>query len=62
MDVLSLSEDRSVFEPGSDDPGMLALYLGMLDAEFTIIDAPELVDSLRKLTGRYQRAIDASRS
>jgi hypothetical protein len=39
---------------------MLALYLGMLDADFTIVDAPELVNALRKLTGRYQRAIDAS--
>jgi hypothetical protein len=24
------------------------------------VDAPELVDALRKLTRRYQRAIDAS--
>lgn len=39
---------------------MLALYLGMLDADFEIIDAPELVDALRTLTGRYQRAIDTS--
>jgi hypothetical protein len=39
---------------------MLALYLGMLDADFTIVDSPELVNALRKLTGRYQRAVDAS--
>src|SRR5215467_1498621 len=53
-------EGQCAFEPGSDDPQMLALYLGMLDADFTIVDAPELVDALRKLTRRYQRAIDAS--
>jgi hypothetical protein len=41
-------------------PEMLALYLGLLDADFTIVDSPELVDALRRLTGRYQRAIDAS--
>ena len=60
VEVESLGEDRCAFEPGSDDPQMLALYLGMLDADFEIVDAPELVDALRKLTGRYQRAIDAS--
>jgi predicted DNA-binding transcriptional regulator YafY len=60
MDVESLGENRCAFEPGSDHPEMLALYLGMLDADFTIVDAPELVDALRRVTRRYQRAIDAS--
>jgi hypothetical protein len=35
---------------------MLALYLGLLDADFTVADAPELVAALRKLADRYQRA------
>ena len=39
---------------------MLALYLGMLDADFEIVDSPELVDALRKLASRYQRAVDTS--
>jgi len=39
---------------------MLALYLGMLGADFTIVDSPDLVAALRTLTGRYHRAIDAS--
>ena len=56
----SLGENRCAFEPGSDYPEMLALYLGMLDADFTIVDSPELADALRTLIGRYQRAIDAS--
>lgn len=60
VDVQSLGENQCTFEPGSDHPEMLALYLGMLDADFTIGDSPELVDALRKLTSRYQRAIDAS--
>jgi predicted DNA-binding transcriptional regulator YafY len=60
IEVEALGADRSVFEPGSDHPEMLALYLGMLDADFEIVDSPELVDALRKLAGRYQRAIDAS--
>jgi predicted DNA-binding transcriptional regulator YafY len=60
IEVESLGEDRSAFEPGSDHPEMLALYLGMLDADFEIVDSPELVHALRKLAGRYQHAIDAS--
>ena len=60
VEVESLGDDRCAFEPGSDYPEMLALYLGLLDADFTIVDSPELVDALRKLTRRYQRAIDAS--
>jgi len=60
VDVEPLGEDRCAFEPGSDHPEMLALYLGLLDADFTIVDSPELTDALRRLTGRYQRAISSS--
>ncbi|MGW4794532.1 helix-turn-helix transcriptional regulator [Nonomuraea sp. NPDC004297] len=61
VEVEPLGEDRCAFEPGSDHPELLALHLGLLDADFTIVDAPELVDALDNLTKRYQRAIDASR-
>jgi predicted DNA-binding transcriptional regulator YafY len=57
--VQPLGEDRCSFEPGSDHPEMLALHLGLLDADFTVVDSPELVDALRKLSRRYQRAIGA---
>ncbi|MEU1719338.1 YafY family protein [Nonomuraea sp. NPDC005692] len=60
VEVQPLGEDRCVFEPGSDHPEMLALHLGMLDADFTVVDSPELVAALRALTSRYQRAIDAA--
>jgi predicted DNA-binding transcriptional regulator YafY len=61
VDVESLGHDRCAFQPGSDHPQMLALYLGMLDADFEIVDSPELVDALGKLASRYQRAVDTSR-
>ncbi len=38
---------------GSDNPRMLALWLGMLDYDFEISDAPELAYSLRALGYRY---------
>jgi predicted DNA-binding transcriptional regulator YafY len=60
VEVESQGENQCAFEPGSDRPEMLALYLGMLDADFTIVDSPELVDAVRKLTTRYQRAIGTS--
>jgi predicted DNA-binding transcriptional regulator YafY len=60
VDVESLGDDRCAFEPGSDHPQMLALHLGMLDADFEIVDAPELIDALRRLAERYQRAVEVS--
>jgi predicted DNA-binding transcriptional regulator YafY len=56
VDVEPLGDDRCAFEPGSDHPQMLALYLGMLDADFEVVDSPELVAALRRIAGRYQRA------
>jgi len=60
VEVESLGEDRCAFEPGSDHPDMLALYLGLLGADFTVVESPELVAALQALTGRYHRAIEAS--
>jgi hypothetical protein len=41
---------------------MLALYLGMLDAEFTVTEPPELLARLSKLAERFSSAIpDPSR-
>jgi predicted DNA-binding transcriptional regulator YafY len=61
VEVESLGADRCAFEPGSDHPEMLALYLGMLGADFTVVDSPELVAALETIAERYHRAIEASR-
>ena len=58
VDVEPLDHGRCAFEPGSDDPATLAVYLGMLGADFTIVDSPELVDALRTLGQRYLRAVE----
>jgi len=62
VDVEPLGDDRCVFEPGSDHPQLLALYLGMLDADFEVSDSPELAEALRQLADRYQRAADGHRA
>jgi len=36
---------------------MLALYLGMLDADFLVTEPPELVARLRKLSERFSAAV-----
>ncbi|MFI6868665.1 helix-turn-helix transcriptional regulator [Nocardia sp. NPDC050406] len=58
VEVEPLGENRCAFEPGSDHPFQLALYLGMLDADFEVVDSPELADALRTLSQRYRRAAD----
>jgi predicted DNA-binding transcriptional regulator YafY len=58
--VTALGDDRCLFEPGSDNPDMLALYLGFLGVDFEVVDAPELVEALRDVAAKYQRAVDAS--
>jgi predicted DNA-binding transcriptional regulator YafY len=50
-------DDRTcVATTGADDPYLLALYLGLLDVDFDIVDAPELAEALRRLASRYTRA------
>ncbi len=41
---------------GSDNPRQLALWLGMLDADFTVEGAPELTEHLLAVGDRYRRA------
>jgi hypothetical protein len=40
----------------SNSVEMLALYLGLLDADFTVTDPPELIEQLAKLSRRYALA------
>jgi predicted DNA-binding transcriptional regulator YafY len=54
--VEAIDEHTCAIEVGSDTPHMLAVYLGMLDADFEVVEAPELVVHLRALVDRYRRA------
>jgi predicted DNA-binding transcriptional regulator YafY len=57
--VEPIDDHTCVIDVGSDGPQMLALYLGMLDADFRVdaSAAPDLADHLRTLCARYARAI-----
>ena len=56
VSVEPVGPDRCVAEVGSDNPQMLALYLGLLDVDFEVLDAPELAEHLDKLADRFHRA------
>ena len=43
-----------LLDAGAPSAEMMAVYLGLLDADFTVTDPPELVDHLRRLAERYQ--------
>jgi predicted DNA-binding transcriptional regulator YafY len=42
-----------VLEAGASSPEMMAVYLGLLDADFTVTEPPDLVDHVRRLAERY---------
>jgi predicted DNA-binding transcriptional regulator YafY len=61
--AVSVSEDGAdhcVIEVGSDTPHELALYIGLVDADFEILDPPDLATAFIRLAERYQRAAQAS--
>jgi hypothetical protein len=50
--------DGCVLAVGSDIPYLLALYLGMLNADFEVTESPDLIQELAKLAARYTQAIN----
>lgn len=55
--IEAVDERTCLVHVGSDSPQMLAVYLGMLDADFEVREPPELVEQLRTLSARYARAV-----
>jgi predicted DNA-binding transcriptional regulator YafY len=54
--VEAVDDHTCVLDTGADSLETLAVYLGLLDAEFTITEPDELVAHIRDLATRYQRA------
>jgi len=55
--VEAVDEHTCVLVTGADSVETLSVYLGMLGADFTVGEPPELVSHLRELAERYGRAI-----
>jgi predicted DNA-binding transcriptional regulator YafY len=54
--LTSLGDDACEYRTSDDSLDWLAMRVGMLGAEFEVHEPPELVDALRALSGRLERA------
>jgi predicted DNA-binding transcriptional regulator YafY len=57
--VEAIDEQTCAVDAGSDSPRALAFWLGLLDADFEVLEGPELATHLRTLGERYLRAATA---
>ena len=55
--IEAIDDQSCVLACGADSIESAAVYLGLLDADFTVTEPPELVAQLRVLAARYQRAV-----
>jgi len=58
--VEAIDDQSCVLATGADRVETVAVYLGLLDADFHVSGPPELLARLRKLAHRYQRACAAT--
>jgi predicted DNA-binding transcriptional regulator YafY len=49
-------DDACVVTMGAPTHGDLAFWIGVLDADFEVVDPPELADAVERLAARYARA------
>ena len=54
--VEAIDDGTCALSTGSDSVEMLAVWIGMLGADFEVMDSPELVEQFRILSERYRRA------
>jgi predicted DNA-binding transcriptional regulator YafY len=55
--VEPIDENTCAVHASANSIEMLALYLGMLDAEFTVTEPPELLARLSKMAERFSTAV-----
>jgi predicted DNA-binding transcriptional regulator YafY len=60
VDISTDGPDRCIMEAGSDTPHQLALYIGLLDTDFDILEPPNLAEAFLRLAERYKRAARAA--
>jgi predicted DNA-binding transcriptional regulator YafY len=55
--VEPLGPDRCLVQPGGRSAEDIAFWLGVLDADFEVVDSPELAAAVRRVADRYARAV-----
>ncbi|MBO0702803.1 MAG: YafY family transcriptional regulator, partial [Candidatus Dormibacteraeota bacterium] len=58
--VEEVDGQTSVLVVGADDVETMAVYIGLLDIDFTVREPPELVARLEEIAARYRRATGAA--
>jgi hypothetical protein len=56
IDAEVIYDNTCIVDVGSDAPHQPALWLGVLDADFDALDAPELASAIIELGDRYRAA------
>jgi predicted DNA-binding transcriptional regulator YafY len=54
--ITAVDDTSCILETGADDLEMLAGYLGLLGADFSVSEPPELVSAVKALAARYAAA------
>jgi hypothetical protein len=54
--VEPLGPDRCLLQLGGRSAEDVAFWLGVLDADFEVVDSPELAVAVRRIADRYARA------
>lgn len=60
--VEPVDERSCIMHAGADTLDLAVVYIAMVDVDFDVLEPPELVNRLRKITDRYLRAIASSRT
>ena len=55
--IAPIDAETCEYRTGDDDLGWLALRIAMLGVDFEVHEPPELVEHLRALAGRLERAV-----
>jgi predicted DNA-binding transcriptional regulator YafY len=56
----AIDEHSCMLTVAGDSLGVITVFLSMIDADFDVIEPPELVEHVAKLAGRYHRAAHPS--
>jgi hypothetical protein len=56
-----VDDQRCELRTGADTLPVLAVYLGFLEADFEVLEPPELVEHVHELGERYRRAATPGR-
>jgi len=58
----AVDAESCLLTTGADVLDAIAMHLALLDAEFTVLDPPELINRVTELADRLRRATAAARS